>query len=302
MRKGPTRIVAVAVMCLFGVLLHSEESPRQRIKKILSHAAKQYALSDKDLGKFKEIDQPIAVLADFLEDKKLSVWAADAMMRLDPTAAAPIFVQKAHNIDLKEDGVFEYYLKEGLTNSMPWRSDLHQLALRVLQAAHPFDDALQVNAIHMLGLTGDGNDIPLLEKIYDHRHGAPNADGREIMTDASETALARLGSVSHLDNIESDLRATLLFEKLKEKSFWQVEKQTAAIYAAGISGNKRFVPLLCQHLQDSLWFENDILQEPGFAAETALSLILDHKFLPWIEDGKLVNWKPYWENRCNSLQ
>ena len=117
---------------------------------------------------------------------------------------------------------------------MPWRSDLHQLALRELGAGR-----ISRDAIYVLALTGDANDTILLEQIY--------ARGEEP---ASEAALARLGSSYHLNMIETKLRMALSPETEESEKFNHAVEASSAIEAAGFSGNERFIPLLCSHLQD----------------------------------------------------
>lgn len=240
-------------------------SSQQQARKILLDADKHLSMHESYLCKLKQLDQPVTTLADFLGDKKLSTWAVESMMEIDATAAAPLLAQNAREPDREK--IFKFYYALGLVNPMPWRSDLHRLALKELEAGR-----LSPSAIYVLGLTGDANDIPLLEQIYGRETG--------YLRSPSEGALARLGSSFHLNNIEMELRATLSPETIKSDEFKHAVQATEAIDAAGFSGSERFVPLLCSHLHDDAAMSVDQLMIPANSAAQALSLIVDHKLLP----------------------
>lgn len=255
-------------------------SSQQRARKILLDADKHFSMYESYLCELKQLDQPVTTLADFLGDKKLSTWAVESMMEIDAPAAAPLLAQNAREPDREK--IFKFYYALGLVNPMPWSSDLHRLALKELEAGR-----LSRSAIYVLGLTGDANDIPLLEQIYARETG--------YLRSPSEAALARLGSSFHLNNIEMELRATLRPETMKSDEFEHAVQATDAIDAAGFSGSERFVPLLCSHLYDDAAMSVDQLAIPANSAAQALSLIVDHKFLPPVvpqDDFRR------WEMRC----
>jgi hypothetical protein len=274
-----------ASKCAIDLLPHVDGlSSQQRTREVLLDADENNAVSEVHLCNLKKLEQPITALAAFLGDTKLASSAVEAMMKIDAAAAAPYLAQNAHEPDTER--IFEFYYTLGLVNPMPWRSDLHQLARRELEA-----DRLSRNAIYVLGVTGDAKDIPLLNQIY--------ARGINPAHAASEAALARLGSSFHLNNIETELHKTLSTETKKSEKLYQTVQATLAIEAAGFSNNERFIPLLCNHLHDPSDGTEDQTFLPASNAVRALALIVDHKLLPGIisqDENK------QWESRCDTLK
>ncbi len=122
-------------------------------------------------------------------------------------------------------------------------------------------------AVSAVGVVGSESDFPILEQVY--RSQSDSKSGNALIRNASEAALARLGSQPHIANIKQQLS--------------MVVKNTgdAAVFEQGVrsavfTGNKDFIPLLCAHLHDPSWDFGDYGDYPSQAAELAIDALL-HK-------------------------
>src|SRR5207302_1850613 len=126
-------------------------------------------------------------------------------------------------------------------------------------------------ALLAVGLTGHKGDFPLLESFYDNKHPTPFWSRR--LRNAAESALARLGSETHLKNIEGELKnpvPPVLNRKIAQTINEAIDK-------AAFSNNPRFIPFLCGHLKDpDLVQESDaIMEPPSSVAANALNQLIN---------------------------
>lgn len=131
---------------------------------------------------------------------------------------------------------------------IPAKKEIRAAAVRCLDADNK--EVAPLETIHALGLTGSDEDWPLLEEVRQrylaHAEKAPNlivANHWQNIANAAEAALGRLGHPASLDNIEAKLKQSV---RLPAES----EALVSWIEEAAFTGNQRFVPLLCKHLDD----------------------------------------------------
>ncbi len=242
------------------------QTPADDVALILHGPRKQQATQLRAL----DFD-PLPVLANFLDDPDLGGDAAYAMLEVDPATsqkqALKILFQSmpdsGPNIQRIGMGWFlEHYDAETAT-----ALSAHAAALRVLgkpQASRT--DAMEL-ALYVTGFTGNPDDFPVLEKNFQYRNGW---GGLKRVQDASEAALARLGSREHIARIRAEL--ALPFRQTPEDAI----RVSQSLQKAGFSGLAEFLPAICPHLNDPAVLDIDVTWDPKFSAMSALNAIANH--------------------------
>jgi len=212
-------------------------------------------------------DRAIPLLASLITDPTLGDDAADTMLKIDPIKAAPIVFasmpRSSRNVQKDTFDDFLGWFYEG--KNVPFKKEMHDAAIRCIEADSPAD--VQESALYSLGFTGDASDFPFLEHVYDKS----DPDGQ--LRNAAESALARLGNEEHLANIEAELAKPIPVPMTLECA----GELCNIMDEAGFTQNKRFIPILCRHLDDpmpNVPFTDVTLPDPNDDAVVALDEII----------------------------
>ncbi|MFZ0138397.1 MAG: hypothetical protein WAK89_15125 [Candidatus Sulfotelmatobacter sp.] len=258
-QQGAIEILANVVMPLtpHEVVEQILRTPRVNFSKT---PAQEHAEALKSLG-----EDRLPLLAEFLTgDLDLSYEALQTML-LDPDRAAPLVIAAIPKMSQQplEIALGAYARSAHDNPAFLYRRELHDAALGVLERG------ASTAAVNALGVVGGESDFPILEQIY--RSQSDERSGNALIRDASEAALARLGSQTHIANIKAQLSV--------------VVKNTgdAAIFERGVrsavfTDNKDFIPLLCAHLHDPSWSFGDYGISPAGTAEMAIFALLHKPF------------------------
>jgi hypothetical protein len=273
-QPGPIQMLANVVMPLtpHEVVEQILRTPRVNFSRT---PAQEHAEALKPLG-----DQTLPLLAEFLTGDYVLAYEALQVMLLDPDRAAALVIAAIPNMHQQplEIALGAYAQWARGNPAFLYRRQLHDAAFGVL--AH--GGGASMETIGALGIVGSESDFPILEQVY--RSQSESTSGNALIRDASEAALARLGSQTHIANIKAQLGV--------------VVKNTAdaAVFERGarsavFTDNKDFIPLLCTHLHDPSWNFGDYGESPSGSAELAIYALL-HKRI----DSKGV------EAECKSAQ
>jgi hypothetical protein len=137
-------------------------------------------------------------------------------------------------------------------------------ALRVLSSF--MSTATAQLAVHVMGVTGGDQDLPMLERLFDS--GRAGAAG---LKDASRSSLIRLGSRKHLE----DLQAELLRPLPPGATFRQGVRLSEVLRIAAYAGHTDLVPAVCGHLADPAIVDIDVWVYPDRSAAEALNAIIN---------------------------
>ncbi len=224
------------------------------------------ALPDQHASALRRLPfDPLPVAMDLFGDPDLESDAAYAMLAMDEARALALMFES-----IPESGATVQIIAlnrfvqrhDGLGTVV--NAEAHAAALRALD--HRFSTATSELAIYVLGLTGTDADVPVLDRI--HRSGGLDA-GR--LRDASEAALARLGSTSHVERIGAAL-ATPVGPNARYEDGVVLSTQ---LWKAAFSGRAELVPLVCGHLEAPVLSNREATVDPAAMARTALAAIVD---------------------------
>ncbi len=207
------------------------------------------------------------VLTQQLGDPDYSMAAAGTMLVLDRSRAFSVLLKAAPTADMNaQDVIFAAFTHDCFASpcSAEWVALAHTAALSVLVESRQGDNLKA--ALYVVGLTGNKEDFPLLEKFY--------GKGDEYASFVSEAALAKLGSEKHRDNIKANLQRPL---PRRYNMYYAGEVQDWLKEAAFV-GSKDFVPLICRHLDDPIASSGDEFSAPEWIAAGALDAISNAAF------------------------
>jgi hypothetical protein len=227
--------------------------------------AQEHAEALKSLG-----EDSLPLLADFLTgDFDLSYEALQTML-LDPDRAAPLVIAAIPRMQRqqpRELALGEYTRMAQGGPAFSYRRELLEAALSALTPGGYLSASMA--AVNALGVVGSESDFPILEQVYQSQ--SDERSGNALIRDASEAALARLGSQPHIANIKAQLGVVVK------------NTEDAAVFERGaksavFTGNRDFIPLLCAHLHDPSWSFEDYGVSPAGTAEMAIFALLHKPF------------------------
>jgi hypothetical protein len=214
-------------------------------------------------------EETLPLLAEFLTgDFDLSYEALQTML-LDPDRAAPLVLTAIPRMQGQPGEIaLEVYTSAARDNpAFPHRRELHDAAFSAVTRGGYLSPDMA--AVSTLGIVGSESDFPILEQVYQSQ--SDSRSGNALIRNASEAALARLGSQPHIANIKQQLSVVV-----KNTGDAAVFEQGAK--SAVFTGNKAFIPLLCAHLHDPSWNYGDYGDSPSDVAELAIDAILHKPF------------------------
>jgi hypothetical protein len=229
---------------------------------------------------------PFPFLEDFLTDYEVGSDAAYAMLATDePRALAVLFrTMPASGSNIQRIGFIwfvSHYAKSNGANS-----EARAAAIRVLMAPASSSEAVEL-ALHTMGLSGSAEDLPLLEQHYRYRNGW---SGLRRIQDASEAAMARLGSRTHLENIRAELTVVVPERATPD----QAMRLGQVLEKAGFAGQTELLPAVCPHLADPSVTDIDVTWDPKLSAVAALNAIVNQTTpMTSLPRRTLEEWKSY---------
>ena len=260
-----------------GLILHTPRRDRSK-DAALEHAEALHRL---------EFDA-IPVLQEFLNDYDLSSDAAYAMLATDEARAMPVLLRSmpASGGNVERIGLGWFLSHWGTPEYQRSAVEARAAALRVLATPSSGTDAIEL-ALHTLGLSGNMADFPLLQTHYRYRSGW---SGLQRIQDASEAALARLGSREHLESIRVQLAAPFPEHATPP----QAVRVGQVLQKAGFAGDVDLIPSVCPHLNDPAVVDIDVTWDPKISAIIALSSIVDKTSpLAATRRKSVEEWKVY---------
>jgi hypothetical protein len=226
------------------------------------------------------------VLQDLLGDPDAGGDAAYAMLGLDETRAMPILLASMPGSGANIERIGFSWLLAHPSAVRSAASEAHAAALRVLSLPGSSTDAIEL-ALLAVGMTGNTGDLPLLERTFQYRNGWA---GRRRVQDASEAAMARLGSPEHMERIRAELAAPLPPNAAPEQAI----RTSQILQKAGFVGEAKLIPLVCLHLSDPAIVDIDVTWDPKLSAVRALHAIVNHTTPLAAEPaGSLQEWSSY---------
>jgi hypothetical protein len=224
--------------------------------------AQEHAEALKSLG-----EETPPLLAEFLTGAPDLAYEALQAMLLDPDRAAPLVITAIPGMHGQpKELALDAYTRSARDNpAFPYRRELHDAALSALTPGGYL--SADVAAVRALGVVGSESDFPILEQVY--RSQSDERSGNAIIRDASEAALARLGSQPYIANIKPQL--SVVVKNTADAAVFERGAKSAVL-----TDNKDFIPLLCAHLHDPSWDFGDYGVSPSETAELAIDALL-HK-------------------------
>jgi hypothetical protein len=225
------------------------------------------------------------VLETFLADNDLAADAAYAMLAADEERAMRALFKSmpGSGPNIQHIGLLWYLSHYNPAKKDAAAAEAHAAALRLLAIPGSSSETVEL-ALDTIGLSGSAEDLPMLEQRFQSR----NFWSLRIQ-DASEAAMARLGSPTHLENIRGELAKTVPAQLRPE----QAVRLTQILDKAGFAARKELLPVLCPHLADPAAFEIDVTWDPKPSAVAALNAIVNQT-TPMAPSPKTLNdWKAY---------
>jgi hypothetical protein len=225
-------------------------------------------------------------LEEFLTDYYVGSDAAYAMLAADEQRALSVLFRSmpGSGANIQRIG-FIWFVSHYTRNERPV-PDARAAAIRVLMAPASSSEAVEL-ALHTLGLSGSSGDLPLLEEHYRYRNGW---SGLRRIQDASEAAMARVGSREHLETIRAELTAKLP-ERLTPD---QAIRLGQVLEKAGFAGRTELLPAVCPHLSDPSVTDIDVTWDPKLSAMAALTAIVNQTTpMTSLPRRTLEEWKGY---------
>ena len=263
-----------------GLILRTPRRDRRR------DAAEEHAEALRSLG-----FDPFPILVEFLADYDLGSDAAYAMLAADQERALSLLLASMPNTgaNIQRIGFIWFVGHAGAQADGPTakaRGEAHAAALRVLALRSSGSEAVEL-ALHTVGLSGGAEDLPLLEQHYQYRSGW---SGLRQIQDASEAAMARLGSKEHLEKIRAELATPFPAQPTPD----QAVRLGQLLQKAGFSGQAGLVPVICPHLADPAVVDIDVTWDPKLSAMVALNAIANNATpLAELPRRSLDEWKAY---------
>ena len=211
---------------------------------------------------------PFPILESFLGDYDLAGDAAYTMLAVDEERAMRALFQSmpGSGPNIQHIGLIWYVGHFNPAKKDAAAAEAHAAALRLLAIPGSSSETVEL-ALHTIGLSGSAEDLALLEKRFQSRN---IWSGVRRIQDASEAAMARLGSRAHLENIRSELARPVPAHLEPE----QAVRLTQLLEKAGFSARTELLPVLCPHLADPAAFEIDVTWDPKPSAVAALNAIV----------------------------
>ena len=226
------------------------------------------------------------ILEGFLGDYDLASDAAYAMLAADEERAMRALFKSmpGSGPNIQHIGLLWYVSHFNPAKKDAAAAEAHAAALRLLAIPGSSSETVEL-ALDTIGLSGSAEDLPLLEQRFQSR----NFWSLRIQ-DASEAAMARLGSRPHLENIRSELAKTVPAQLKPE----QAVRLAQILDKAGFAARKELLPVVCPHLDDPAAFEIDVTWDPKPSAVAALNAIVNQTTPIALSPRKtLDDWKAY---------
>jgi hypothetical protein len=225
-------------------------------------------------------------LEGFLTDYDVSSEAAYAMLASDEARAMPVLFRgmPAYGPNIERIG-FIWFVSHYRNGDNP-NTEARAAAIRVLMTPASSSEVVEL-ALHTMGLSGTAEDLPLLEQHYRYRNGW---SGVRRIQDASEAAMARLGSTLHLENIRAELTAGMGEHPTPD----QAMRLGRVLEKAGFAGRTELLPAVCPHLADPAITDIDVTWDPKQSAVWAMTAIVNKVTpLTTLPPKTIEEWKSY---------
>lgn len=224
----------------------------------------------------------LPVAAALLQDPGLGRVAVFAMLAADERRALSLILASMPDsgIDVQYLGLL--WFLDNHRDTRQANAEARDAALRVLSRI--LSTATAQLAVYVLGLTGNDQDLPFLERLYDN-----GRQGSAGLKDASRAALVRLGSRKHLEGLRAELARPLP----SDATYGQGVRLSEVLRTAAIAGHPELVPAVCSHISDPVVVEIDIYAYPDRSAADALSAIVDGTTPLKPPKRSLEEWKAY---------
>jgi len=226
----------------------------------------------------------LPVSTSLLADPYLGGDVVFAMLALDEARALPLIFES-----MPESGnsiqliTFDYFISRPAAVRAAAATVAREAALRVLRRILSSTNAEL--ALYVIGLTGSEADFPLLEQ-FNGRKGIATLGLR----DASEAALARLGSRTHLERVRTELMTPLA----TGASYADGVRVARALRKAGFAARRELLPQVCGHLDDRRVGDIDVHIDPGLVAQSQLAAILGDAPMPQLAERRTPDqWRAY---------
>ncbi len=206
----------------------------------------------------------LPVAEELLSDSSLGHAAVLAMLAADERRALSLILASMPDSGVNVQFLGFLWFLDHHGDARPVHAEAREAALRVLDSF--MSTATAQLAVHVVGVTGTDRDIPMLERLYDN--GRAGAGG---LKDASRSALVRLGSRKHLDDLRTELSQPLP----PDATYRQGVRLSEVLRMAAFAGHPDLVPAVCGHITDPRIVEIDIYVYPDWAAADALNAIVD---------------------------
>jgi hypothetical protein len=223
-------------------------------------------LAEQHAGRLRALGfDVVPVLGELLTDNRVGTEAARALIVVDEGRAIGLIFEAVPWATLSTQLVaFSWFLDHAPALAHRVDGEAHAAALRVL---NPIEStAMAQLALHTIGLTGTDADFPLLQRFAGQQSAA-----MVNLRSASESALARLGSLPHLELIRSEVEAPLP----SGASYLQGVRTAVKLRKAAMTGNASLAPAICRHIADPEVGVFDLTINPGRVAASTLSQLLE---------------------------
>jgi hypothetical protein len=267
------------------------QTPRDEVGLILRrprlNRGSDVALERSQVLKSLDFDA-FPLLESFLTDYDVGSDAAYAMLATDEPRALGVLFRSmpGSGPNIQRIG-FLWFVSHYVKVDRP-APEARAAAIRVLMAPASSSETVEL-ALHTMGLTGSADDLPLLEQHYRYSNGW---SGFRRTQDASEAAMARLGSRAHLEHIRAEL-ATAVPERPTPD---QAVRLVQVLEKAGFAGQTELLPVVCPHLADPAITDIDITWDPKLSAMAALNAIVNQTTpMTSLPRRTIEEWKSYCE-------
>jgi hypothetical protein len=204
----------------------------------------------------------LPVAEELLSDSALGNAAVYGMLAADQPRALSLILNSMPDSGVNVQFLGFLWFLDHHRDVRQANAEAREAALRVLSSF--MSTATAQLAVHVVGVTGTDQDVPLLERLFDS--GRTGAAG---LKDASRSSLIRLGSRKHLD----DLRAELARPLPPDATYRQGVRLSEVLRIAAYSGHTDLVPAVCGHIADPAILEIDVYVYPDRSAAEALNAI-----------------------------
>jgi hypothetical protein len=222
----------------------------------------------------------LLVAEDLLSDSALGNAAVYAMLAADQPRALSLIFNSMPDSGVNVQFLGFLWFLDHHRDARDANVEAREAALRVLSSF--MSTATAQLAVHVVGVTGTNQDVPMLERLFDT--GRTGAAG---LKDASRSSLIRLGSRKHLD----DLRAELARPLPPGATYRQGVRLSEVLRIAAYSGHTELVPAVCGHIADPAIVEIDVYVYPDRSAAEALNAITNGSLKG--PKRSIEEWKTY---------